>query len=246
MKNTTRTRRVAVCFSALFLIGAASGAIAAAPPDETFRDLILQRLRAYSSGDSAGYRRLLADDFVHVDDSGKRRTVPELVAYTSVGNSSRWELSDLHVRMLTDSLAVVDCQSMDISTNGSREIRRPLHEMDVFVLRDGRWLFLEHTETHVFASPKTITPDPALLDDYVGEYEFWPGHRDIITRKGDQLFGQEPDDKEATPLVAATNETFFVGGDSEIGVFIRDVNGKVVQEIVHSPDGQLFVARKVK
>ena len=246
MNDTTRTRRVAARFSALFLIATASIAIAAAPPDETFRELILQRLRAYSSGDSTAYRKLLADEFVHVDDSGKRRTVPELVAYTGVGNSSRWEVSQVHARMITDAIAIVDCQALDIAMEGSREVRRPLHETDVFVLRDGRWLYLEHTETHVLSSPKAITPDPKLLDDYVGQYEFWPGRTDTFTREGDQLLARDESDKKPTPLLAATNESFFVDGEADLVIFVRDAGGKVTHELAHAPDGQLFVAQKVK
>ena len=226
--------------------GSFSCVCAASSPDEIFHDLILQRLQAFSHGDSTAYRKLLAADFVHVDDSGKRRTGDELAAYTSVGNSSRWEVSQVHARLVTDTLAIVDCQAMDIALEGSREVRRPLHEMDVFVLRDGHWLFLEHSETHVLSSPKSITPDPKLLDDYVGQYEFWPGRVDTFTRKGDQLLAQDEKDKTPTPLLAATNESFFVEGEADLIVFVRDASGKVSHELGHAADGQLFVARKVK
>ena len=246
MKDTPRAQRIAASFSALFLIAAATGTIAAPPPDDTFRDLILQRLQAFSRGDSAGYRKLLTDDFVHIDDSGKRRTAEEMAPYTSVGNSSRWEVSQVHARLITDALAIVDCQALDIAMEGSREVRRPLHETDVFVLREGRWLYLEHAETHVLSSPKAITPDPKVLDDYVGQYEFWPGRVDTFTRTGDQLFARDEKDKEPTPLLSATNESFFVEGEADLIIFVRDASGKVTHELGHAADGHLFVAQKLK
>src|SRR5262245_20318243 len=75
------------------------------PPDEVFRKLILQRVEAHSRGDTAGYLKLLADDFVHVDDNGKRRTVGEMQTLV-VANRSRWEVDKLHARPLGESMAV--------------------------------------------------------------------------------------------------------------------------------------------
>ncbi len=42
------------------------------PPEDVFRKLILQRVEAHSQNDAAGYLKLLATDFVHIDDTGKR------------------------------------------------------------------------------------------------------------------------------------------------------------------------------
>jgi hypothetical protein len=86
-----------------------SGA-APAPSDEIFGKLILQRVQAHSRGDAAGYRRLLADDFVHIDDTGERRTLDKIGGIVGAGNRSRWEVGKLHARRIGDSLAIVDCE----------------------------------------------------------------------------------------------------------------------------------------
>ncbi len=213
------------------------------PSDDVFRKLILERVEAHSRGDAAGYRKLLANDFVHIDDKGKRRTVDEMQTLV-VANRSHWEVGKLHARPLGESMAIVDCEVTEIDPYGPRELRMPLHETDVFVLQGDRWLFKEHAETHVLDSPKEMKPDTRLLDDYVGRYKWWPGCIDTITRKGDQLYGQACD-SAAEPLRAATDESFFVEGDPGLIVFVRGVDGKVTHELFHFPDGKVIIARKV-
>jgi len=218
---------------------------AAPTSDPLFGRLILQRVQAHSRGDVAGYRKLLADDFVHVDDSGKRRTVDEIDRLVGTGNRSRWEVGKLHARPIGDSLAIVDCDLTEFVPFGPRELRMPLHETDVFVLRGDSWLFLEHAETHALDPPTPVTPKSAALDDYVGRYECWPGYTETFTRRGDQLYAQASGDESPAPLRAATDESFFVESDPGLIVFVRGANGKVTHELIHFPDGKVLVARKI-
>ncbi len=241
-----RSIGIRILLLALALSGGTSASSGAnpLPADDVFRKLILQRVEAHSRGDAAGYRKLLADDFVHVDDAGKRRTVDEMQTLV-VANRSHWEVDKLHARPLGESMAIVDCEVTEIVPFGPLQLRMPLHETDVFVLQGDRWLFKEHAETHALDSPKVIKPDTRLLDDYVGRYEWWPGYIDTITRKGDQLYWQSTGDSAAAPLRAATDESFFAEGDPSLTVFVRGVDGKVTHELIHFPDGKIIVARKV-
>ncbi len=241
-----RSIGIRILLLALAIGGGTSASYGAAPlpPDDVFRKLILQRVEAHSRGDLPGYLKLLAEDFVHVDDTGKRRTVNDMQAIV-VANRSHWEVDKLHARPLGESMTIVDCEVTEIVPLGPRETRTPLHETDVFVLQGDRWLFKQHAETLVFDSPKAVTPNTRLLDDYVGRYEWWPGYIDTITRKGDQLYGQSTGDSTAAPLLAATDESFFVEGDPGLTVFVRGVDGKVTHELIHFLGGKIIVARKV-
>ena len=248
--NTTKLRSLFYrpLLSALIALGGGAGTHSSAAPstaDEVFRKLILQRVQAHSRGDLAGYRALLTDDFVHVDDAGKRRTVGEMASLVGKGNHDKWEVGELHARRISDSLAIVDCEVTELVPFGAREVRMPLHETDVFVLQGDSWLFLEHAETHALDSAKRATPDSKTLDDYVGRYEWWPGYVDTITRKGNQLFGQSTDDTSPTELHAASDEAFFIEGDPGLTVFVRGIDGKVLYELIHFPDGKVIVARKL-
>ena len=246
MNASHRSSFILVLLSALTGLTAFSSLAAApTPSDGLFRSLILQRLQAHSRGDVGAYSRLLDKDFVHVDDAGKRRIAAEMSAIAQA-NNSHWVLGRSHTRLIAPTLVIVDCEVNELAQFGARRLRMPLHETDVFVLRDGQWLFLEHAETHVLDSPSAMKPDDASLKDFPGHYEWWPGYEDTISRRGNQLYAQATGDKAATPLLAATGESFFVKGDPAITVFVRGPSGKVTHELIHFPDGKVVVARKVK
>ncbi len=211
--------------------------------DQVFRALILKRLAAHSSGDPNAYRRLLADDFIHVDDAGTRRSADQLSVYNGQDDKARWELGELHSRLL-GQIAIVDCDEAEFLRFGPRELRFPYHETDIFVFRNGKWLFLQHAETRSLIQPTPPQFDSATLDDYVGRYDWWPGYSEIFTRKGNTLYQNSTDDSLPTAMRQVTKESFSKKGDPSLVFFVRDANGIVTQEVVHDADGQVFVARK--
>lgn len=212
--------------------------------DHIFSDLILKRLAAHSSGDAKAYRRLLADDFIHVDDAGTRRSADQLSIYNGQDDKARWELGELHSRLI-GGIAIVDCDEAEFLRFGSRELRFPYHETDIFVFRNGKWLFLQHAETRSLIQPTPPEFDSSVLDDYAGRYEWWPGYSEIFTRKGNTLYQHSTDDPSPTPLRQVTNESFSNKGDPSLIFFVRDSKGRVTQEVVHDADGQVFVGQKV-
>ncbi|MDQ6887550.1 MAG: hypothetical protein M3068_09680 [Gemmatimonadota bacterium] len=89
-----------------------------------------------------------------------------------------------------EGLALVDYWSVLRERYGSRDVTSPYRLLDVFVHRGDQWLLLRHAETHAVASPKPIVVARAILDEYVGRYEWWPGYIETFTRRGNQLFYQ--------------------------------------------------------
>src|SRR3982751_6721788 len=126
--RTTLNYTPAVVIALAFAARTITECGAAPTSDPLFGRLILQRVQAHSRGDVAGYRKLLADDFVHVDDSGNRRTVDEISRLVATGNRGRWEVDKFHARPMEDSLAVVDCYMTELVPFGPRQPRMPLHE----------------------------------------------------------------------------------------------------------------------
>ena len=227
----------------MMLLCISSNVLAKRPEsDDIFRDLILQRLHAYSSGDFTAYQRLISENFVHIDDNGNRRTAAEMKPYTSVGDGAHWQVSELHRRRLGE-FEIVDCISTSTFRFGPREMHVRLREMDIFEYSSGRWHFLQHSETRIAAHPEQVVA--TRLDDYVGLYELSPGYIETITRKGNALYVQATGDDAPTPLHAATAESFFVEGDPGLNVFVRDVTGKVTGEVEHFTDGQVLVLKRL-
>jgi ketosteroid isomerase-like protein len=242
----THARFASLVVAGWFTLAAQGSAASDRPSDSTFRQLISARLGAYDRGDSGAYRQLLADDFVHVDDRGVRRTGAQVISRVA-GNSgaqNRHEVGELHFRRFGD-IAVVDAEVVEYFRLGPREMSARAHETDVFVQRGSRWLLLQHAETPTVALPIPIKPDPASLDQYVGRYEWWPGYAEKISRKGDALYVEVPGES-STKLYPASRESFFAAGEPSLIVFVRDPKGRVTDFLVHFPDGQIFRARKIE
>jgi ketosteroid isomerase-like protein len=227
-------------------LGAQGFAAGERTTDSTFRQLISARLGAYDRGDSVAYRQLLADDFVHVDDRGVRRTGAEVIARVggNSGTPNRHEVGKVHFRRF-GNIAVVDAEVVEYFRLGPREMSARAHETDVFVQRGNRWVFLQHAETPTLSLPTPVEPDVASLEQYVGRYEWWPGYAERISRKGAALYVQVPGESP-TMLYPASRESFFVAGEPSLMVFVRDPSGRVTDYLVHFPDGQVFRARKVE
>ncbi len=214
--------------------------------ENIFRDLIVKRLAAHSAGNAAAYRALLDEAFVHTDDTGRRRTLQEMETFNSAPTGSTWTVGTLHMRDIGKDLVVVECEVAEHIRFGSRVLNMPLQETDVFLFKNGRWVFLSHAETHKLDSPSPISVEAEVLEDYVGQYEWWPGFVDTVTRQNDKLYIRSNGDDKDVRLLAATREAFFIEGDPAIVVFVRDVRGKVTGEIIHFPDGKTVRARRIE
>lgn len=210
------------------------------------RDMIVRRLKAVSANDADAYRRLVSVDFIHVDDAGTRRTVAQLRPFIGglSGAHPRYKVGAVYGRRLGSTI-IADGDIIQYIPTGSRELRFPLHETDVFILQRGQWLFLNHQETHILTKRKAARTQ-APLDDFVGMYQWHPGFVDTITRRADHLFSQETGDPSATELLPASNEAFYADGDPSIVVFARDQKGLVTHYLLHWPDGQVTLAKKIR
>ena len=69
---------------------------------------------------------------------------------------------------------------------------------------------------------------------------------DLISRKGDKLFGQGAPDDTPTELFPESSDTFFIPGDPTRMTFVRDETGKVTGLVLHIPDREIVRERKVR
>ena len=87
--------------------------------------------------------------------------------------------------------------------------------------------------------------DPAAYDDYVGEYDLGvPGPHIIITREGDKLISQGPQQPKAELLPESPN-TFFLREVDVTFTFIRDEKGQVV-EVVMRRGGRDYRCKRIR
>lgn len=86
--------------------------------------------------------------------------------------------------------------------------------------------------------------DTGPYDDYVGEYELGvPGPHVVITREGDKLISQGPQQSKAELLPESPN-TFFLKEVDATFTFVRDEKGQVAEVIVRR-GGRDYKAKKV-
>jgi D-alanyl-D-alanine-carboxypeptidase/D-alanyl-D-alanine-endopeptidase len=92
--------------------------------------------------------------------------------------------------------------------------------------------------------PEVVQVDPAVYDDYVGQYQVTPTFIITITRENDRLFGQGT----AQPrfeLFPESGTKFFLKAVQAKITFVKDSKGNVIKLIVHSADGE-EVGNKIK
>ena len=87
--------------------------------------------------------------------------------------------------------------------------------------------------------------DPAAYDDYVGEYNLGvPGPPVVITREGDKLISQGPQQPKAELLPESPN-TFFLREVDATFTFVRDDKGQVTEVIIRR-GGRDYRAKRVR
>ena len=87
--------------------------------------------------------------------------------------------------------------------------------------------------------------DPSAYDDYVGEYDLGvPGPHIIITREGDKLINQGPQQPKAELLPESPN-VFFPREVDATFTFVRDEKGQVVEVIIRR-GGRDYRANRIR
>jgi len=244
----------AITYVTLFACLAPTSALQAQSPasrdssSALFRRLIMERGASAQHADTASYRHFVAPEMIYLDDDGSRQAVEEHIKGIAAKGPDdariRNDIDSLHVFRVGD-IALVDYWNVKHVPYGSRDHATASRSLETFVLRDGQWLLLRHTEVQALALPTPTAVRASVLDEYVGQYQWWPGYIDTITRVGDQLFDQSTGEKKATLNLAATPEAFYLPGDASLLVFIRNRAGRVVGYLVHWPDGQVTPTRKL-
>lgn len=211
-----------------------------------FQKILMERFDATAHADSARYARFVADEAVFVDDYGLLENAAQhirTIGKRGVGRS-RYTVDEIHVDSYA-GFALVNYQAVEHVAFGPQEVATTYRIVETYVQRHGTWLVIGHSEAQVMNSPPPQRVDPEILQDYVGRYEWWPGYVDTITRQGETLLSQGSGDKSTTLNVAASPESFYLQGEPNLLVFVRDKRGNVTHYILHWSDGHITVARKI-
>jgi ketosteroid isomerase-like protein len=213
-----------------------------------FVQLVNERRKAERAGDATAWKRLVAADCVWIEPNGRKESAGYHVPHPTVGSSvihNEVKLSDFDVRQHGDG-AVVTYREDVTSMVGSNKIQTAVRLTEVFHPADGRWVLVQSTETPI-VERTGIQLDPALFQDYLGDYEVAPNIIGTVYREGDELLLTSKGWRRPYELVPISDTTFFVRGfESTEIVFVRDANGKVIHHISRSPSQEPIVAKKIR
>ena len=94
------------------------------------------------------------------------------------------------------------------------------------------------------AERKEITLDPALYDQYVGEYELAPNFLLFVTRENNKLMTQATGQEKLEIFPESETKFFSKAIDAQLE-FTKDASGKVTGLVLYQA-GQKFTAKKIK
>lgn len=233
----------AACLPIFCLLYSATSHAADTTTDQPFRALIEQRIEAVRTGNVAAYLALLDPSFFTITDTGVRvplNDMPERIKQIS-GAERDYQLRSVNVRQMGD-IAIVDAE---IGERGA-DMTGAWRETDVMVKRQGRWLYLQKQDTAVLQEPVAVAAGGAeRIADYVGHYRFPSGTTDIMSVKGDTLYGRSREDDEPTALTHVGTGAFAIPGQTDLIVFTRDATGTVTGFISHAASGQIAQSHRI-
>jgi ketosteroid isomerase-like protein len=130
-------------FPAAALLAAALAPLPAPAPPDAAREvetLEQELVAAIAKGDLATYDRIVADDYVAFEASGKTSPKAEILASYRSGARKYTDLTifDVQGRVFGDT-AVVTAKTKGFRREGGRDVPNRVRYIRVFAKRDGRW-----------------------------------------------------------------------------------------------------------
>jgi hypothetical protein len=226
MKRTT----VTMCVTIITVLAIAGSTTAQSPNpklESELRNVLRERWAALARNDVKSYGALLDDD-VLIPDDGLVYDKKTLIARARTLKETSSDPRDVQVHGYKDAAVMVYRTTSHMPFAG-QEVTEELRIVETYVKRNGRWLLLARAESEIPNAnrvPATVAPE--LLDTYVGEYQVSPGNVVKITREGDSLMEQGPDDPKPEADLPMSASSFFQREQPGVLTFTRSPDGKVV------------------
>lgn len=208
------------------------------------REVLRQRWAALARNEANAYGAFL-DDAILVPDYGVMYDKKSLIERARTLKESSSEPRDVHVHG-DNNAAVMIYRTTSHEPFAGKELTAELRIVETYVKRSGRWLLTARAESEIPNENRVPAKvDPSILDAYVGEYEISPGKTVKITREGDKLMEQGPDDIEPETNLPLSADCFFQRGQPGVLTFKRSADGKVEAYILWIFDTTI-TAKKIK
>ena len=208
------------------------------------REMIDTSLR----GDKSAFERYAADAYIETDFNGAVTTRARILDNFLTPPASikpTLEIQDVQVHVYGDTAAMSSRGIYRAEAKGQK-ITNSFRTTDVWLRHDGRWQLIASHDSQIPPERVAVNVDPKIFDAYVGAYEISPGLVFTVTREGDKLMGQSTGEKKLHELLPQNETTFFIKGDPDLDIFVKDEKGQVTHMIFRSMDGRELKAKKIK
>jgi hypothetical protein len=244
MKRVSAT----VCVIILAVLAIAGSATAQSPKpanlESELRNVLRERWAALARNDTKAYGAFLDDD-VLIPDNGLVYDKKTLIERARTLKETSSDPRDVQVHGYEDAAVMVYRTTSHMPFAG-REITEDLRIVETYVKRNGRWLLTARAESEIPNAnrvPAKVAPE--LLDDYVGEYQLSPGNVVKISREGDTLMEQGPDDPKPEADLPMSAGSFFQREQPGVLTFTRSPDGKVDAYVLWIYDATI-TGKKIK
>jgi hypothetical protein len=179
----------------------------------------------------------IADDFTFIHARGSVLDRAQYLAETTArGTAPSIETTEEKLTMYGGHTAVF----VSRATTKTAETETNVRSTQIFIKRDGRWLWILGQSTLLPARPAAASIDPKQLDAYPGIYRLKAGRIIVVQRKGDQLFVEISGRRPGELIPRGGDEFVWFNPDANVDAtftFVRDANGRA-NEIVFRQDGR--------
>lgn len=235
---------------ALFLVGfgqAVQKPAQASQDEQELRRLEDEWLGSYLRGDKATFDRIVADDFIGTDESGKVRKKAqerELIQAPPASVKTSLTNEDMRVRIYGDAAIVTGRIVVKTQLGGHAEISFQSRFTDTFLKRQEHWQVAARHYSRLPLERTAVKLDPKVYDQYVGQYELAPNFVLTVTKEGEKLMSQATGQPKFE-LLAESEIGFFIKDISALFIFMRGQNGEV-ERMITVQDGRIIPAKRIK
>ena len=237
---------------AMVILATAFFAAAQTPADKRVESELLriqhEMIDTSLRGDKSAFERYTADTYIETDFNGavttRARTLDNFLTPPS-SMKPTVEIQDVQVHLYGDTAVMSSRGNYRAEANGQK-ITNSFRTTDIWLRHDGRWQMIASHGSQIPPERVAVKADPKIFDAYVGAYEISPGLVFTVTREGDKLMGQSTGEKKLHELLAQNETTFFMKGDPDLDIFVKDEKGQVTHVIFRSMDGRELKAKKIK
>lgn len=219
----------------------------AANTEQELKQVTREKFDALVRGDRAFLERLFVDTFIETSGEGRTYTkaqIMESVKALAAGVKISIDIEDEQVFDHGDTAVMVYRRVERGDANGQK-IESQNRVTDTFIRRDGRWRTISSQATRIPAERIAIKVDANIYDAYAGQYEITPALIIAIRREGDKLMMQATGQAKYE-LLPENETTFFVKGQRNQMIFVKDGKGQVTHLIARQSDGQELRVKKIK